>query len=673
MRGGMDQNRLLRSCVRLHCQLAGIFAALVRDTRANVMLMTAAALVPLLIVAGSAIDIGRYHTASARMQNACDSGALAARKAMTDTTLTTAARNQGLAFFDHNYPEGTYGTRNLQRDYTVDANGEVSGTASAVLPATVMEIFGVDDFEIRADCSAEVNISNTDIVFVLDVTGSMNCPDDGSYCANGNNNNTEASNARIKGLRSAVLTFFDTVEDATSTAAQVRYGIVPYSSGINVGRSIPAQYMATTASYQTRVPVFTTSSATNQVSFTVNSVSNRGTKTYHSYWFNPNGESGVTTQSACQTRVNSSTLGTSDVYVDNSIQQSTVQIVSESISGDLRTRVIRARGTFQEGIPTLWFSTSYNPMCFVDLTYNRYPADFQATIVERISGTQTFSLWNYRQASWNVATAYTTGSVILPTGASGTNQTHTWDGCIEEAATTTDSVFSPLPTGAYDLDINLVPATEAQRWKPALPTAVYMRRSGGNNTLSNLSITGNLSNPPYYCPKAAIRLGEHDRTTIANYLSYNNGFRALGSTYHDIGMIWGGRFISPEGIFAADNDAAPNGDPISRHIVFMTDGELSTNTEVYTPYGIQWWDRRIANTTDFTTLQARHEARFQAACRQARAENISVWVVAFGTALSQSLIDCATPGRAFQAQDSAALSAAFQEIAEKIAALRLTD
>ena len=35
----------------------------------------------------------------------------------------------------------------------------------------------------------------------------MNCPDDGTSCPNGNNNNTEASNAKIKGLRNAVLSF----------------------------------------------------------------------------------------------------------------------------------------------------------------------------------------------------------------------------------------------------------------------------------------------------------------------------------------------------------------------------------------------------------------------------------------------------------------------------------
>ena len=49
-----------------------------------------------------------------------------------------------------------------------------------------------------------------------------------------------------------------------------------------------------------------------------------------------------------------------------------------------------------------------------------------------------------------------------------------------------------------------------------------------------------------------------------------------------------------------------------------------------------------------------------------------MWVVAFGTTLTQNLTDCASPGRAYQANDNAQLTTAFQEIAQKIAGLRLT-
>jgi len=617
------------------------------------------------------VDFSRYYMAQTRLQNACDSGALAARKSMNSETFANADRDQGLAFFDNNYPAGSFGLENLSRDYATNADGTVSGTASGTLPTSLMGMFGFADFAIAVECSAEINISNTDIVFVLDVTGSMNCPDDGSFCPSGNNNNAEANNARIRGLRTAVLSFYDVVEAATSPAAQVRFGVVPYSSGINVGRSIPAEHMATEAAYQTRVPQYVNSSSNSLISFTINSVSNRSADSFWYYWFNPAGESGVTSQSQCDARAAASTLGFTDSYIADSIVSGSTTIVSEVTSGNLRTRVIRARGQFSKALPIAWWSWGYSPPCFTDLNYYRYYADFQATLVEQV-GTLVFDRWSYQQHTWSLAGMYTAGSVTLPTGTSGANQTHVWDGCIEEAQTTTAASFDPLPTGAFDLDINLIPTTNVQRWRPTLPNAVYKRENSGGNTLSTLLQTGNEDRPSYYCPKAATRLAEMERATLDTYLSAASGFVAVGSTYHDIGMIWGGRFISPNGIFAADNESAPNGDAIGRHIVFMTDGELSTNDEVYTPYGVHWWDRRVTSGTDYNTVQARHAARFQAACRQARAENISVWVVAFGTDLSQSLIDCATEGRAYHAEDSADLQDAFEEIAEKIASLRLT-
>jgi hypothetical protein len=176
----------------------------------------------------------------------------------------------------------------------------------------------------------------------------------------------------------------------------------------------------------------------------------------------------------------------------------------------------------------------------------------------------------------------------------------------------------------------------------------------------------------FSCVPPAFRLTEN--LTRAQLQTYVNNLRAQGATYHDIGMIWGARLISPNGIFAADNNDAPNGDPISRHIVFMTDGMLSTNTDVYSPYGMEWWDRRITagNPPTIAMSDARHEARFQAACAAAKNENIAVWVVAFGIDMTDNLRNCASPGRAYEARNNAELSIAFQEIAQKIAALRLT-
>jgi hypothetical protein len=244
-----------------------------------------------------------------------------------------------------------------------------------------------------------------------------------------------------------------------------------------------------------------------------------------------------------------------------------------------------------------------------------------------------------------------------------------WAGCIEEPTTVLTDNYSPIPTNAHDLNINLVPTNEAQRWRPAMPGAVWKREDANGNTMDWLYQTGDESRPGWTCPASARKLADISRTDLQNYV---NALNASGNTYHDIGMLWGARFITPRGIFAAENNSAPNGEPISRHIVFMTDGAQVNNVENYSTHGIEWWDRRVTGNGNSTTEFNRRAARLQAICRAAQQENITVWVVAFGTTLTQNLRDCASPGRAFQANDNATLTEQFRQIAQTIAALRLT-
>lgn len=635
------------------------------DKAGNTIAMAAAAIVPLVGLVGGAVDVSRYYMSVTRIQNACDAGALAARKEMGDDTWTTADQTIGQNFFDQNFPEGSFGTTGLIRSYSADNEGKVIGTATAKMPVTLMQVFGFGDFDLNVSCTADINISNTDIVFVLDVTGSMNCPDTSPGC--GNNGNVESSTALIKGLRTAVMSFYDTVEASTSAAAQVRYGIVPYASNVNVGFAIPSQYMAASHTYQTRVPQITTKTEWVFQSYNITSVYNKGAE-YRNGSHDVSTHYGVNSSSACSNLMPSSPI--SDTFVGGSIENGSLVQNSQTVSGNTRTTNYNARGTFFRGQPAYGYDASRR-RCYTGWARYDYKSDFTFDYVETSETTETFDNWIYKPHSYDVSNFYSGGTVTTPTGYQGADVVHGWTGCIEEASTAAVGTFDPIPANAYDLDINLKPATEQQKWKPQLPLAMYKRESGYTNVLNELTQTWDENQPGYDCPKPAARLTDMSRSFLEDYLKASNGFDARGSTYHDIGMIWGGRFISPNGIFGADNSSAPNGDAIARHIVFMTDGLLEPNNETYTPYGIEWWDRRISGNGDNNTAKSRHRARFLAACKAAKQENISVWVVAFGTTLSQDLIDCATPGRAVAASNSAQLQTKFNEIAEKIAALRL--
>lgn len=542
---------------------------LLHDKTANTLALAAAAMVPLMAMVGGGIDASRYYMASARMQAACDAGALAARRSMTGVTMNSTQRQQGFNFFDQNFHEGIFGVTGRTRNYTVNSAGVVTGTASGTLPSTIMNAFGFAQFPLSVTCSADLNISNTDIMFVLDVTGSMNCPDNNiAGCPNDNNNEVEVSNSLIVGLRTAVLSFYDSVAATASSAARVRYGMMPYANTVNVGFDIPSQFMATQHTYNSRIPIYTSNGQ------------------FSSYRY-------------CR------------------------------ITTGLATNCSYTTPTGLNG----WGS--------VDL-----------------------------------ATLYDDNRIDMPTGVSGAMERITWAGCIEEASTVRTDDFDPVPANANDLNINLVPSTAAQRWKPLLNRISWQRYDGnGYVTSASRNSTSEQSswrmdrNGLNLCVPRARRLAEMTRSDVQNYV---NGLVARGATYHDIGMIWGSRYLSPRGIFAADNTTAPNGQPIARHIVFMTDGTLAPNQLVYSPYGLEPWDFRVTSNASQSQMDDRHEKRFQAACNAAKNENFTVWVVAFGTPLTDSLRSCASPDRAFEAANNAALNQAFQRIASQIAALRLT-
>ena len=53
----------------------------------------------------------------------------------------------------------------------------------------------------------------------------------------------EESGSRIGALRLAVVDFYDTLDSAADDSTHIRYGVVPYTSTVNVGRIIPGNFM----------------------------------------------------------------------------------------------------------------------------------------------------------------------------------------------------------------------------------------------------------------------------------------------------------------------------------------------------------------------------------------------------------------------------------------------
>ena len=158
--------------------------------------------------------------------------------------------------------------------------------------------------------------------------------------------------------------------------------------------------------------------------------------------------------------------------------------------------------------------------------------------------------------------------------------------------------------------------------------------------------------------------------------SYIDGLNDGGTTNHTIGMIWGARYLSADGLFGTENSKSKNGFNISRHIIFMTDGDMVVRANEYNVYGLNRLDGRLGPTSlNDSDYEARQANRFQLICAAAKAKGYTVWVVQFtsNSTVGSHLRSCATSNsHASSATSNAALKTAFGDIAKTIGGLRLS-
>ncbi|MGH6614058.1 TadE/TadG family type IV pilus assembly protein [Sphingomonas sp.] len=653
----------------------GFMGRLARDVRGNTLAIMAAALIPLAGMVGGGIDISRMYITKTRLQHACDAGALAGRKAMGGGNWGTDDNAVAQQFFKANFKPGSYGAGTATPVFTESA-GKVTGTVSTALPMTVMKIFKKYSETLTVTCDADMRLPNTDIMFVLDTTGSMKCDSNGNNCNNG-------SGSKMAGLKVAVKCFYEIVarlntdvncdagvpSGGTGNQTQIRFGFVPYSTNVNVGKLLPNSYMPDSVEYQTRVANWTIPSPV--------------TTTNGPYW--QTYTDSISQDNCLKYMKNQSFSGFTPTPLNSGGPAPTPTVVT-SFSDD---GVATAGGTGE------WGWTGAGDTSGTSRSCRRSRTDVTTTY-------PTFKDWDYKpsqidisglkagESNWN-------NSITTQTGNNGTNATITWDGCIEERKTVQATSYSPIPSGARDLDIDSppIPGNAETQWKPALPRLVYQRTTG-NGTRTRNAVTQSNSNfstiaSYYFCPSPAKKLQPWpDPVAFDNYV---NDLVPDGNTYHDIGMIWGARLMSPTGIFRSENEFTlptqytQGGADIERHMIFMTDGDAVSQACDYTAYGTAFWDRFTTDDVGTSaecpgidggrpSLNTQVNLRLAALCAAVKNKNITLWVISFGngsnTDTESRLATCASPDRFFTARDSAALQRTFASIANQISQLRLT-
>lgn len=630
--------------------IKGAIRRLLHDRAGNTLAMIAASLFPLLALVGGGVDMGRSYLSQARLQQACDAGVLAARKKLgtgagVNGTLPAEADAIGKRFFNLNFRNGAYGSRDRTFAMSVANDNSISGAASVDVPTTIMTLFGYDQVPIEVQCQSRLNFSNTDVMFVLDTTGSMAWTNPGD------------TEPRINVLRSVVKSFHADLEKSKGPGIRIRYGFLPYSTNVNVGYLLKSDWVVDKWDYHGRISKETGKWETYDVySTTTALISGSGTPIPTT--------TGTTCPSSTETWLTISYTKDPD---------GSIHAIYE-VNGDR----YNCKTDIDNGMVTI-SGTHFD--------HYRYSAD----TVKTGTASREIYKWKYQPVSEDVRFLKGTsgdsllkgGSISVPMAGNPsptpTNMTAWFRGCMEERSTYEIDDYANVDLSrALDLDLDLIPdaSDPNTQWRPMLNEISWMPAIKKNGT-GSFQTTPIMTESDYLnahwggysaCPAKAQKLMEMDSSQVSTYV---DSLFAQGSTYHDIGMIWGGRLLSSTGLFAAEN-ADIDGNPTNRHLIFLTDGETSALDVSYGSYGIEPLDQRRWSQSSSETLTQVIEKRFGVACAEVKKRNITVWIIGFGTALNPVMTQCAGTGHYFEAKDAKELNDVFARISAQMGDLRVT-
>lgn len=610
--------------------------------------MIAAALVPLLALVGGAIDMGRSYLSQTRLQQACDAGVLAARKKLgpgfVGTALPAEVVQIGNRFFGFNFPAGSYGTANRTFEMALNGTLGINAVAKVQVPTTIMAVFGYSKVDVATSCSANLNLRNTDIMLVLDSSGTMG------------DTNSGDTKPRIEVLRDVVARFHQRIQAARFPGSRVRFGFVPYTENVNVGGLLKPEWMVDRWNYHGRV--------LHETGQTITGSLVDETWTYIS---------GQEKSSAGYGTLPCPANTVTQTNTANWTDAAGIEHSEYVLNGD-RYRCLNGYKDYSKTSKISYVNFKYR-LSRQTKTNQTIPA--RTWRYQLLQDVDVSSLKDPGSGTMRVGSAihfpFMGGTPYAPK-----MRTAFFRGCIEERQTYEIEANGELDLSrALDLDVDLIPdpANPATQWRPILDEVSYVRGvktdQSGTPSIAPVDYSGNfythIENGMMPCPAPAQKLRE---MTSAEVVAYLNTIFPLNGTYHDIGMIWGTRLLSPTGLFAAEN-ADIDEWPTNRHLIFLTDGRTQPIDLAYATYGIEALDQRRWTPSSPLTMVQAVEQRFLLACGEAKKRNISVWFVSFGLSMNPIFTKCAGPGQAFAAMNATELENAFVQIATRLGDLRL--
>ena len=185
------------------------------DRQGNVAIISAFALIPMLVIAGGATDIARHEAYRVQLQDGVDRAVLASASLAQKRTVEQTVNDylDTLGFVDEVSVEYT-------SQKTLNSK-QVTVTARYPMPTGFLPLIGINTIMVTASATAVERAQNIEISLILDISGSMR----------------EGSPTRISRLKPAAKNFIDAIltsESKTYTSVS----LVPYAGSVNPGALI---------------------------------------------------------------------------------------------------------------------------------------------------------------------------------------------------------------------------------------------------------------------------------------------------------------------------------------------------------------------------------------------------------------------------------------------------
>jgi len=214
-----------------------------------------------------------------------------------------------------------------------------------------------------------------------------------------------------------------------------------------------------------------------------------------------------------------------------------------------------------------------------------------------------------------------------------------WKGCILENAYPTDTEDSAGPFKPYR----------------------YCRDSS-DKVVKNCDTTNANKDANYICPKTPILPLTNNQQDLLNAIGQ---LKAEGSTYVNVGLVWGLRVLSPE--FPFREGVAWNNPNWKKAVILMTDGDNQANS-YYSVYG-------LSSGAGITNTKLNN--RVLDVCDELKSKGVLVYTITFYSEISQATKDiykqCATqPSMWYDAPTQQKLIDVYGTIAKELSNLRIS-